>query len=243
MKKIFSLLLLLILLVQTKSFAQPCSLPGMTPSSAIPVCGTSVFRQSQVTDCTGPNIATRGCTVGVTSNKSFWYKFTCYQTGTLGFLISGLSNTDDYDWSLLDITGRNPNEVFNNNALQVSLNIYGTAGSGAGAPFPNSPTGCRPGATGDVHCEGDAAGNSPFNRMPTITVGHDYLLMVTNWTTGSTQGYDLSFSGGTASITDPLEPHLGAASAACDGTTIRIKTNKRMKCNSLAANGSDFTIN
>jgi len=243
MKKILSLLLLVTMFWQTKTFAQPCSLPGMTPSSAIPVCGTSVFRQSQVTDCTGPNIAATGCSIGVTSNKSFWYKFTCFQTGTLGFLIRGISNTDDYDWSLLDITGRNPNEVFTNSALQVSLNVYGTSGNGAGAPFPNSPTGCTPTGTGDVHCEGDAAGNSPFNRMPTITVGRDYLLMVTNWTTGSTQGYDLSFTGGTASITDPLEPHLSSASAACDGTTIRIKINKKMKCNSLAPNGSDFTIN
>jgi gliding motility-associated-like protein len=78
--------------------------------------------------------------------------------------------------------------------------------------------------------------------MPTITVGHDYLLMVTNWTTGSTQGYDLSFAGGTASITDPKEPHLQSARAACDGTQATIKLNKRMKCTSLAADGTEFFL-
>ncbi|RYF81549.1 MAG: PKD domain-containing protein, partial [Chitinophagaceae bacterium] len=150
MYKITITTLIAILLFNIAVLAQPCSLPGMTPSSAIPVCGTAVFAQASVTNCTGPDIAARGCTAGVTSSKSFWYKFTCFQSGTLGFLITGRSNTDDYDWSLLDITGRNPNDVFFDNSLQVSLNIYGTSGNGAGAPFPNSPTGCRPGATGDV---------------------------------------------------------------------------------------------
>lgn len=226
----------------SRATAQTCSLPGMTPDKAIPVCGTAVFNQPQVANCTGPNVAHTGCPEAVTSDKSFWYKFTCYQTGTLGFLIRGISSTDDYDWELFDITGRNPNDVFSNASLQVSLNIYGTSGSNPSAPFPNSPTGCTPSGSGDVHCMGDASTNSPFNRMPTITVGHEYLLMVTNWTAGSTVGYDLSFTGGTASITDPKEPHLQSSRAICDGTQAVIKTNKRMKCNSLSANGSEFTI-
>ena len=237
-KRIVTLFILTVAVVLSVH-AQPCSLPGMTPDKAIPVCGTSVFHQNLVTNCDGPNVAQTGCAIGITSSSSFWYKFTCYQTGTLGFLISGISSTDDYDWVLFDITGRSPNDVFSNPALAISINLYG-AGSGP-APFPESPTGCRAGATGNVHCEGSANGNTPFNAMPTITVGHEYLLMVTNWTR-STTGYDLSFTGGSASITDPKEPHLLNAKAACDGTSITIKTNKRMKCNSLSANGSEFTI-
>ena len=77
--------------------------------------------------------------------------------------------------------------------------------------------------------------------MPTITAGHDYLLMVTNWSK-STFGYDLTFGGGTAVITDPKEPHLQSSRAICDGTQAVIRTNKRMKCNSLSANGSEFVI-
>ncbi len=240
-KKILFLLFFVIAIVE-EDFAQTCTLPGMTPDKAIPVCGTSVFRQPLVTNCTGPFVSQTSCADAVTSNKSFWYKFTCFQTGTLGFLISGLSNTDDYDWVLFDITGRNPTDVFITNSLQVSLNIYGTSGNGSGAPFPNSPTGSTASGSGDVHCAGDAAGNSPFNRMPLIIVGHDYLLMVTNWTVGSTQGYDLSFTGGTANITDPKEPHMASSRAACDGTQATVKLNKRMKCNSLTASGSEFTI-
>ncbi len=229
-----------VFVVAANSFGQACSLPGMTPDKAYPVCGTAVFHEDRVTNCDGPDVASTGCSVGVTSSSSFWYKFTCYQTGTLGFLISGISASDDYDWELFDITGHNPADVFTNKSLQVSLNIYGASSSAA--PFPNSPTGCKAGASGNVHCQGSASGNTPFNEMPTITIGHDYLLMVTNWTK-STSGYDLSFTGGTASITDPKEPHLQGSRAICDGTQAVITTNKRMKCLSLSSNGSEFSIN
>ncbi len=233
-------LIAIILSAVLSTHAQTCSsIPGMSPGNALPVCGTSVFHQDVVINCSGPDVAQVGCSVGASSASSFWYKFTCFQSGTLGFLISGISNTDDYDWVLFDITGRNPNEVFSNPSLAISINLYG-AGSGP-APFPESPTGCRPGATGNVHCEGSDNGNSPFNAMPTITVGRNYLLMVTNWTR-STAGYDLSFAGGTASITDPKEPHMESARAICDGISASIKMNKRMKCNSLSANGTEFTI-
>ncbi|MEO7446380.1 MAG: gliding motility-associated C-terminal domain-containing protein [Ferruginibacter sp.] len=212
----------------------------MTPDKAIPVCGTSVFHQDQVVNCAGSDIAQTSCQIGITSSSSFWYKFTCYQTGSLGFLISGLSASDDYDWVLFDITGRNPNDVFSNASLAVSVNIYGASSSAA--EFPNSPTGCRAGGVGNVHCEGSSPGNSPFNVMPTIANTHEYILMVTNWSR-STAGYDLSFSGGTAVITDPLLPHLKSLEVNCDAKEIRIKLNKKMKCNSLAPNGSDFSLN
>lgn len=221
------------------SNAQTCSLPGMTPDQAYPVCGTSVFHQSLVTNCSGPNIASTGCPQPVTSSSSFWYKFTCFQTGTLGFLLSGVSGSDDYDWAMFDVTGHNPTDVFSNSSLLVSLNIYGVSDNNA--QFPDSPTGCKPGATGNKHCAGSASGNSPFNEMPTIILGHEYLLMVTNYSQ-STAGYDLTFTGGSASITDPKLPHMESARSACDGTQTTIKLNKRMKCNTLTASGSEFTI-
>jgi gliding motility-associated-like protein len=241
MKNITASLIFLILTSFGKLLAQPCTLPGMTPSSAIPVCGTTPFVQPEIALCTGPNVATTGCTVPVSSSRSFWYKFTCFATGTFGFEIRGISPLDDdYDWVLYDITGRNPDDVFSNSSLQLSMNLYGV--STPNPPFPNNPTGTRVNASGDVHCEGDAAGNTPFNRMPTLIQGHNYLLMIANFTV-SNQGYSLTFTGGTASITDPLLPRLSRASAGCDASQIRVKLNKKMKCSSLAANGSDFSIN
>jgi gliding motility-associated-like protein len=80
--------------------------------------------------------------------------------------------------------------------------------------------------------------------MPDLIANHNYLLLVSHFDT-SQHGYSLSFggNGNTAVITDTVPPHMFTASrATCDGSKILVKLNKKMKCSSLAANGSDFTI-
>jgi gliding motility-associated-like protein len=238
-KKILSLLFFCFTLF-IQANAQNCTGLGENPSAAFPVCGSSVFHQAIILNCSGPDVAQNVCPIGVSSSSSSWYKFTCYQTGTLGFLLSGISPDDDYDWALYDITGQSPAAVFSNPTLLVSLNIYGVNTTG-GADFPNSPTGCKPGATGNVHCLGSSPGNTPFNAMPTIIIGHDYLLMVSNFSQ-TTSGYDLTFIGGSASIKDPKEPQMIGSRAICDGTKMTIKLNQKLKCNSLTATGSEFRI-
>jgi gliding motility-associated-like protein len=243
MKRITLIVFYCICFFRNSANAQ-CNDIGLSPSKAIAVCGDSVFTQTQVFDCINQNVAQNDCPIGVSATRSYWYKFTCFQSGTLGFLMSGLNKEDDYDWVLYDVTGRDPNEIFTNASLVVSMNIYGTDNRNPNPPFPNSPTGCIPGGIGKAHCEGDAPGNTPFNEMPTITQGRQYLLMVANFAgiTNSFDGYDLTFGGGTASITDPKLPALYNARAACDGTEITIKLNKKMKCPTLTATGTEFFI-
>lgn len=257
-KKIFFTLLLQFIFMNSIQ-AQSCFIyPGSSPFNPIPVCGTVAFRQPAIINCGGPFLATAICGKGwplgsdrggLTTDRSYWYRFTCFQSGTLGFLITSDLSTDDYDWALLDITGRNPAEIFTNDTLRVSLNTYGKKSlpfpppPNPLAPFPKSPTGCIPGGIGDVHCFGDDPDNSPFNRMPDIIAGHIYLLMITNWAKFDAGGYGLLFTGGTASITNPLLPKLTSTLMLCNATQISVKFNKKMKCSSLAADGSDFSIN
>ena len=68
----------------------PCStINGMTPQTAIAVCGTTTFDQTSVASCTGPEISGMGaCGGNNASDNAFWYKFHCYQSGTIGFLIT-----------------------------------------------------------------------------------------------------------------------------------------------------------
>jgi gliding motility-associated-like protein len=232
------ILLISNLILTSNLAAQPCTTLGQTPSTAFPVCGTGIFNQQNVPGCINSGIIVPGCT-GVNSCSysdinPFWYKFTCFQSGTLGFLIEPISPTDDYDWQIWDITGQNPNVVLNNpSAVVVAANWSARQG----------PTGTRSGSRNVIECcTFTAPGvniNPPnFSNMPNITAGRTYLLMVSNFSR-TQQGYKLSFGGGTAVITDPKEPLLQQVKPNCGGDQLRLKLNKKMKCNSIAIDGSD----
>ena len=216
--------------------AQACTTLGQTPSTAFPVCGTSVFTQNNVPSCTNaPNLFVPGCNLNqcqYSDINPFYYRFKCYQSGTLGFTITPISPTDDYDWQLYDITGLNPNEIFTNRTIIVTGNWAGNPG----------PTGTSATGANFIQCCSDQTGNEPrFAAMPILQVDHEYILMVSNYSP-SQVGYRLSFSGGTAVITDPLLPKLATAKPDCDGRKITIKLNKDIRCNSTTLSGSEFSL-
>ena len=210
--------------------AQGCTTAGQTPGTAFPVCGTSVFKQDYVPPC-GGNLVPVACNDAAqySDKNPFYYKFTCFATGTLGFLIDPNTNSDDYDWQLFDITGHSPDDIFSMPNLFVSGNWSSNSGA----------TGTAAGGSGSVNCAGPTYPNK--NALPVLFKGHSYLLLVSHFT-NSQSGYSLSFGGGTASITDTTVPALKSASALCDGSKIQVILNKSMECSSLAADGSDFVL-
>jgi len=232
--KIISLLIVS-LFFSTQIFAQACTTIGQTPATAFPVCGTTVFHQSTVPLCSTNDIFVPGCSGdgALYQNKNpFYYRFTCYVAGTLGFLIKPLAANEDYDWQLYDITGHNPNDIFTDRSLVVTGNWAGSYGN----------TGTSASGVNYIQCASSPADNKPtFAAMPNLIVGHEYLLMISHFTDGQS-GYDLSFGGGSAVITDPTEPHLQKAEVSCDGTVITLTLNKKMRCNSITSNGSDFIL-
>ncbi len=215
--------------IATQVNAQICTTLGQNPSTAFPVCGTSVFSQSTVPYCGGRSIPAPPCSRAPFSDKNpFWYKFTCFATGTLGFQIRP-NSPEDYDWEIFDITGRNPDDVYSDASLIVAFNWSAEFGV----------TGTSASASSLRQCDG--SGVPLMSAMPTLIAGRNYIMLVSHFT-DTPNGYGLSFGGGTASITDPKEPHLESARAACDGTQATIKLNKKMRCSSLTATGSEFTI-
>lgn len=229
-----SILLFCALLFTAQAFSQ-CTTLGQTPPTAFPVCGDQTFHQTNVPICTSTDLYVPGCNADgalYADKNPFWYKFTCYQTGSLGFLITPNDPGDDYDWQLYDVTGLYPNQVLTNHNIVVTGNWSGTY----------APTGTSASGVSYIQCASNPTDNLPtFAQMPTIFVGHNYILLISHFT-DSQSGYSLSFGGGTGVITDPLDPHLVSANAPCDGTEIRVITNKQMRCNTLAADGSDFKV-
>ena len=216
--------------------SQACTTLGQTPATAFPVCGTTTFRQNNVPLCSTNKLFVPGCSgsgnADYENKNPFFYKFTCYTAGTLGFLITPLAANEDYDWQLYDITGRNPNDIFTVNSLVVTGNWAGTYGAtGASAS----------GVTG-IQCASAPADNAPtFAAMPNLIAGHEYLLMISHFTDGQS-GYDLSFGGGSAVITDPLKPRMVKVVPDCDGKKITLTLNKKIICTSITGSGSEFSL-
>ena len=214
-----------------------CTALGQTPLKAFPICGTDTFSQSSVPECSNnviPIVPPCPSSLVYADLNPYWYKFTCFTSGTLAFKITPNNLGDDYDWQLFDITNRNPNDVYTDPSLKVAFNWSGLTGV----------TGASAAGTSLFVC--GTTPNDPvrplFTGMPVLIEGHNYLLMISHFSGDAQSGYKLSFGGGTANITDPKLPALDRAIANCDGSVITVKLNKKMKCNTLAADGSDFTL-
>ncbi|MFY0255842.1 gliding motility-associated C-terminal domain-containing protein [Chitinophaga sp. 30R24] len=227
------ILIVLLMSLSEMARAQACQAIGQNPASAFPVCGTQTFEQKSVPICGYKFIPGPACNNpddGIHQDKNpYWYKFTCYKTGTLGFTIVPKQQQDDYDWQLFDITGHNPNDVYTDTSLYVFMNWSGESGN----------TGASSAGTLYDVCGG--YGWPLFSKMATIIAGHQYLLLISHFSNNQS-GYELTFGGGTAIITDPNIPHVDHANYHCGPYAIGIKLNKSVKCASLAPDGSDFSF-
>jgi len=234
LKRGITILVLFLCLHGNSLLGQACTTLGQTPSTAFPVCGTTAFVQENVPICSSNDLYVPGCADGANyANKNpFWYKFTCYVSGTLAFVITPKDLSDDYDWQLYDVTGLDANQVFTNRNIIVTGNWAGNPGT----------TGTSANGVAFIQCASSYTGTeSRFAKMPELIAGHEYILLVSHFT-DSQSGYSLTFTGGTAVITDPKEPHLEKASPNCDGKMITLKLNKKMKCSSLTDSGTEFSI-
>jgi gliding motility-associated-like protein len=221
------LTLTFILTILIKNYAQ-CPNPGQNPSAAFPVCGTGTFIQSSVNLCNGKNIPNPKCNPSYDDRNPYYYKFTCFESGTLGLLITPNDASSDYDWQIFDITSRNPNDIFTADWLSICSNWSGISGV----------TGTN-GTANNLH---ECGGNTPnFSRWPDLVKGHEYLLMVSHFSNNQA-GYKLEFKSGSAIITDTIRPQMKDLKSGCSGSQFYLKLNKPVKCTSIAADGSDWEI-
>ena len=223
-------LVFLVLFNVNNTIAQTCTTPGQNASTAFPVCGTSTFSQTVVPLCGGRALPAVNCkNDGLTDINPFWYKFTCYTTGTLGFELTPLSANDDYDWEIYDITGKNATDVYTDGKLVISSNWSGEKGV----------TGASSAGTQGIVCGG--FGKPLFSSMPLVQQGHNYLLLVSNFSR-SQKGYTLAFKGGNGVITDAALPAFKKIEANCGGDVLRIGLSKKIRCSSITAPGTEFYI-
>ena len=180
------------------------------------------------------------CTRG--ENNSVWYVFTANDNGSLGFLITPNDVSDDYDWTLFDITNAACSEIYDNPGLVVSCNAAGDIGC-------HGPTGATGGSIYSIQGFGCNAvtpsvfdGNNPFNALIPMQTGNTYVLMINNWT-GSTNGYTIDFGLSTGiGIFDEIKPEITSVSTPfrCNQDGITVLFSEFIQCSSI--DGSNFEL-
>ncbi|HEY2648355.1 MAG TPA: gliding motility-associated C-terminal domain-containing protein [Puia sp.] len=212
-------------------WSQAYPLKGQLAATAFPICAQDTFKQGDLPNGFNASIPMPGCDSYGELNP-FYYRFTCFSAGSLGFIIIPNLGTDNYDWVLFDITGVLPSTIF----IDPTLIVTGNRSSDPGN------TGAKLDGTNNNICPVGATDNpSSFTRMPNLQKGHEYLLLITH-PMGPQSGYSLAFGGGDAVLNDPDLPDLLSVRVSCDKKTLTVGITKFVLCSSLAADGSDFSI-
>ena len=197
--------------------------PEQNCNNAIPVCQQSYTQTSSYTGYGSSQEVPATTCLATQETNSVWYIFTVQNTGTFTFLLNTLN---DYDFALYDITTIGCAGV--PSATPIRCNFSATYGN-TGLTLPT------------------AGGNLSYNasQVPTmpginVTAGQTFALIIDNFS-ANTNGYTLTF-GGTAQIFDNIPPVFSSLTVPCNGNAFNINFSEPVKCNSIAANGSDFVI-
>lgn len=146
--------------------------------------------------------------------NSAWYVFTVQEDGVLNFILDPNNQSDDYDWSLYDITTGGCAGINTGASTEVSCNSYGSFN------FIQGPTGISSanGGSGNSNGPGEFAG-PPFNEDLQVSEGHVFALVVMNFS-ATLNGYTLDFSNSTASIFDNEAPQILDYEVNCEHTSV-----------------------
>jgi hypothetical protein len=197
--------------------------PEQNCKDAIPVC-VQTYTQSTSYTGVGTIDEVKNCCLKSGEKNSVWYVFTTQTAGNFGFTINTVK---DYDFAIYDITTMGCEGV--PTATPTVCNYSSTKGQ----------TGM---VSGGGASNAEPASGLPFCGLLAVSAGKTYVLIVSNYT-GDATGYTLTFTvgGGYTSITDVVPPTLSSLTNNCDNT-VTITLSEPVKCSTIAADGSDFTI-
>ncbi len=201
--------------------------PEQDCNSAIPVC-QNVYTTSTSYSGNGSNQEIPGNTcLGSNELNSVWYTFTSSSGGNIAFNITPNVLGQDYDFALYNITGSNCSAISSGALTPVRCNFSATGGV----------TGL---STSGTNASEPASGSNQSTVLAT-TVGQTYVLIISNYSSSS-NGYTLDFTPGSASIFDVTPPTISGVTAPCGSNSVVFNSSEQIKCSTIAANGSDFTI-
>jgi len=201
--------------------------PEQDCPSAIPVCN---FTYHQPNSYTGygsqQEVPTSSC-LGVRERNTVWYVLNVQTNGNLAFNITPVNLSEDYDFALYNLTGKNCSDIVTGAAPEVRCNFSvdpGVTGLSSSGTNPSEP----------------ASGPKWSSILP-VTAGQTYVLVIDNYSQ-SQNGYTLDFTPSTASIFDNVPPMPVSTITPCGVGTLTLQMSEPVLCSTIASNGSDFQI-
>ncbi len=205
----------------------PLTSPEQDCNSAIPVCQNIYSTTASYSGFGATQEIPGNSCLGSNELNSVWYTFTSSTAGNIAFNITPNVLSQDYDFALYNITGTNCSAINSGALTPIRCNFSatgGVTGLSASGTNPSEP----------------ASGPNQSTVLAT-TVGQTYVLIISNYSSSS-NGYQLNFTPGTASIFDITPPSLTSVSAPCGSNVLTLNTSEQVTCASIASNGTDISI-
>ena len=146
--------------------------------------------------------------------NSAWYVFSPQNDGPLSFVLQPDIQSDDYDWSLFNITANGCAGINSGASPEISCNSYGEIGGVQGATGISTANG----GAGNQNGPGNLNG-PPFNGDINVTAGSVYALVIMNFS-ATLNGYTLNFGASQANIFDVIPPELIDVVIDCESSTV-----------------------
>jgi len=219
----------------------PANQPEQDACDALVICGNTFFTPysyvgiGDVNDL--PNSPCGGTLAG--ENNSIWLRLNVQTAGTIVFTIQPVVATDDYDFSVVDITNATCSTFTSANVVRCNFNNNYPGSNQNGIVGLNNTSGINYVAAGSF-------GNS-FCQQINANAGDVYLIMINNFgyyvSGGPSSGFTLDFTGSTAVFNDNGPATMSSVLPACNiSQELTLLLSEPIKCSSIAPDGSDFTI-
>jgi len=239
MLKHYFFVLMLILPFTIHAQLLPLNQPEQDACNALLLCGTpfstpfsydeeGTILDLPMTPCGGSEAP---------ESNSVWLKLMVNTSGIFVFKITPAEITDDYDFAVINATGKDCSSLgsadvvrcnFNNNSPVFNSGIVGLSSTA-------TATGVAFGTTGSSYC-----------KYINAVAGETYLIMVNNFgIMGSpSSGFTIDFTGSTATFYTSDPPAFSAIEPpTCNyANEVTLQLSSEVKCSSVATNGSDFYL-
>ena len=246
MKQILIFCLAILLVQSNKLMAQttyqlPPNQPEQDACNAIQLCG-SFFNTPYSYTGHGRtlDIDETPCnkTAGGGESNTVWIQLHVLQAGSLSFKITPVSSQDDYDFAVLNATGKPCGPFTENDVIRCNYN-NNLPGSNTNGAIGLSDTSRIPYI--QLNAFGGSFAQSVFAKSDEV-----YLIMINNngnYVSGApSKGFSIDFTASTAVFYDVATPKISSVNVPCsNASSITLKLNTRILCSSIATDGSDFT--